>query len=54
MERLIACMVHAGAAFTADNGDLYSLIVQHTEGTKGYSLYKLMKGEGMVDKCGST
>ena len=31
-------MTHAGAAFTADNGDLYSLIVQHTEGTEGYSL----------------
>ena len=30
-ERLIACTIHTGAAFTGDNGDLYSLIVQHTE-----------------------
>ena len=37
MECLTACMIHAGAAFTVDNGDLYSLIVQHTEGTEGYS-----------------
>ena len=38
MEKLIACVIHRGAAFTSDNGDLYSLIVQHTEGTEGYSL----------------
>ena len=38
IERLIACILHRGAAYTSDNGDLYSLIVQHTEGTEGYSL----------------
>ena len=38
MQRLIACTLHRGAAFTNDNGDLFSLIVQHTEGTEGYSL----------------
>lgn len=38
MSRLISCTVHRSAAYTADNGDLYSLIVQHTEGTEGYAL----------------
>lgn len=38
MQRLVACTLHRGAAFTSDNGDLFSLIVQHTEGTEGYSL----------------
>ena len=41
MERLIACTVHRGAAFTSDNGDLYSLIVQHTESTEGYALVQV-------------
>ena len=38
IERLIACTSHGGAAFTNDNSDLYSIIVQHTESTEGYSL----------------
>lgn len=38
LERLVACTSHRGAAFTNDNSDLYSLIVQHTESTEGYSL----------------
>ena len=42
MERLIACTAHRGAAFTSDNGDLYTLIVQHTESTEGYALFKFM------------
>ena len=40
VERLVACTLHQGAAFTSDNGDLYSLIVQHTEGTEGYSCWR--------------
>lgn len=37
-QRLISCTAHRGTTFIGDNGDLYSLIVQHTEGTKGYAL----------------
>lgn len=36
MKQLIACTVHRGAAYTTANSDLYSLIVQHTEGTEEF------------------
>ena len=51
MERLTVCTIHAGVAFTADNGDLYSLIAQHTEGTEGCFVYTSGQENQMAFLC---
>ena len=37
-EQLIACMNLKGSAFKSDNGDVFSLLLQHTENTEGYNI----------------
>ena len=37
-EQLIACMTLKGSAFKSDNGDVFSLLLQHTENTEGYNI----------------
>ena len=37
-DRLISCISLRGPAFKADNSDVFSILLQHTENTEGYSL----------------
>ena len=37
-EKLLSCMSLTGPAFQADNGDVFSLLIQHTENTEGYTI----------------
>ena len=37
-DRLVQCITLSGAAYKHDNGDLYSLLIQHTEGSEGYAI----------------
>ena len=37
-EKLVACMTLKGSAFHTDNGDVFSLLLQHTENTEGYTI----------------
>ena len=37
-DRLVSCITHKGPAFKSDNSDLFSILLQHTENTEGYSL----------------
>ena len=37
-DRLISCISQRGPAFKADNSDVFSISLQHTENTEGYSL----------------
>ena len=37
-EKLISCMSFTGPAFQADNSDVFSLLIQHTENTEGYTI----------------
>ena len=37
-DRLVKCITLSGAAYKHDNGDLYSLLIQHTEGSEGYAI----------------
>ena len=37
-EKLVACMSLKGSAFHTDNGDVFSLLLQHTENTEGYTI----------------
>ena len=32
------CVSHIGAAYKADNGDVFSILIQHTENTEGSSI----------------
>lgn len=36
--RLITCMSHTGPSYLADRGDVYSLLLQRTEGSEGHSM----------------
>ena len=36
--KLTMCVSHIGAAYKADNGDVFSILVQHTENTEGASI----------------
>ena len=38
VDKLIACTTLRGAKFSADNGTVFSLLIQHTTNTEGYSL----------------
>jgi len=37
-ERLVSCITQKGPAFKSDNSDVFSILLQHTENTEGYSL----------------
>ena len=37
-DRLVSCITHKGLAFKSDNSDVFSILLQHTENTEGYSL----------------
>ena len=37
-ENLISCMSLTGQAFQADNGDIFSLLIHHTENTEGCTI----------------
>ena len=38
IHKLLACTTLSGAKFSADNGTVFSLLIQHTNNTEGYSL----------------
>jgi len=38
LEKLISCTTLRGAKYKADNGTVFSLLIQHTNNTEGYSL----------------
>ena len=37
-ERLVLCITHKGPAFKSDNSDVFSILLQYTDNTEGYSL----------------
>ena len=37
-ERSVFCITQRGPAYKSDNSDVFSTLLQHTEGTDGYSL----------------
>ena len=37
-DRLVTCIQFSGVAYKHDNGDLYSILVQNTEGSEGYAI----------------
>ena len=37
-ERLVSCITHRGPAYKSDNSDVFSILLQNTENTEGYSL----------------
>ena len=37
-EKLVSCVTLKGSAFHTDNGDVFSLLLQHTENTEGYTI----------------
>ena len=39
-ERLVFCITQRGPAYKSDNSDIFSILLQHTEGTEGYSLFE--------------
>ena len=41
--KLTMCVSHIGAAYKADNGDVFSILVQHTENTEGASIVEANK-----------
>ena len=38
VDKLVACIELKGAAYKHDNSDLFSLLIQHTEGSEGYAI----------------
>ena len=37
-DRLVSCITQKGPAYKYDNSDVFSILLQHTENTEGYSL----------------